>query len=145
MSAYFESINLAGFANWMKIQAQEEVAHAMKFYDYLFERGGRVTMTSIDAPKTAWSSPLSAFKDVYQHEQKVTGLIHTLMDLALAEKDHASVSMLRWFVDEQVEEESSADAIVEKLKLVGEKGRGIFMLDQQLGQRVFTPPSATEE
>jgi len=145
MSAYFESINLSGFANWMKIQAQEEVSHAMKFYAYLFERGGRVTMTSIDAPKTAWSSPLSAFEDVYQHEQKVTGLIHNLMNLALAEKDHASVSMLRWFVDEQVEEESSADAIVEKLKLVGEKGRGIFMLDQQLGQRVFTPPATEEE
>lgn len=145
MSAYFESINLAGFANWMKIQAQEEVAHAMKFYDYLVERGGRVTLLTIDAPPTTWSSPLSAFEDVYEHEQKVTSLIHTLMDLALAEKDHASVSMLRWFVDEQVEEESSADTIVEKLKLVGEKGRGIFMLDQQLGQRVFTSPTATED
>jgi len=145
MSAYFESINLTGFANWMKIQAQEEVVHAMKFYDYLVERGGRVTMLSIDAPQTTWSSPLSAFEDVYQHEQKVTSLIHNLMDLALAEKDHASVSMLRWFVDEQVEEESSADAIVEKLKLVGEKGRGIFMLDQQLGQRAFTSPTGTED
>ncbi len=144
MSAYFESINLAGFANWMKIQAQEELAHAMKFYDYLIERGGRVTLLPIDVPQTTWSSPLSAFKDVYEHEQKVTRLIHNLMDLALTEKDHASVSMLHWFVDEQVEEESSADAIVEKLKLVGEKGRGIFMLDQQLGQRVFTPPTATE-
>jgi ferritin len=144
MSAYFESINLAGFANWMNIQAQEELAHAMKFYDYLIERGGRVTLLPIDAPQTTWASPLAAFKDVYEHEQKVTGLIHNLMDLALAEKDHASVSILRWFVDEQVEEESSADAIVEKLKLVGEKGRGIFMLDQQLGQRVFTPPTATE-
>lgn len=144
MSAYFESVNLAGFANWMKVQAQEEVSHAMKFYNYLVERGGRVTMTSIDAPKTTWSSPLSAFEDVYQHEQKVTRLIHNLMDLALTEKDHASVSILRWFVDEQVEEEASADAIVEKLKLVGEKGRGIFMLDQQLGQRVFTPPASTK-
>ena len=145
MSAYFDSITLEGFANWMRIQAQEEVAHAMKFYDYIVERGGRVTLLSIDAPQTTWSSPLSAFENVYKHEQKVTTLIHNLMDLALSEKDHASVSMLRWFVDEQVEEESSADAIVEKLKLVGDKGRGIFMLDQQLGQRVFTPPTATEK
>jgi ferritin len=145
MSSYFESVNLAGFANWMKIQAQEEVTHAMKFYDYLIERGGRATMLHIDAPKTTWSSPLSVFEETYKHEQKVTGLINNLMNLALAEKDHASVNMLQWFIGEQVEEESSADEIVQKLKLVGDGGNGIFMLDQQLGKRVFTPPTTTEE
>ena len=145
MSSYFKSVNLAGFANWMKIQAQEEVTHAMKFYDYLIERGGRATMLPIDAPKTTWSSPLSVFEETYKHEQKVTGLINNLMNLALAEKDHASVNMLQWFIDEQVEEESSADEIVQKLKLVGDRGSGLFMLDQQLGQRVFTPPSTTGE
>ena len=145
MSAYFQTLNLGGFANWMRIQAQEELTHAMKFYDYLIERGGRATMLIIEAPKTTWPSPLAAFEDVYKHEQKVTGLINDLMNLAATEKDHASVNMLHWFVDEQVEEESSADDIVQKLKLVGKGGSGLLMLDQQLGQRIFTPPATTEE
>ena len=139
MSAYFQTLNLGGFANWMRIQAQEELTHAMKFYDYLIERGGRATMLIIEAPKTTWPAPLAAFEDVYKHEQKVTGLINDLMNLAATEKDHASVNMLHWFVDEQVEEESSADDIVQKLKLVGKGGSGLLMLDQQLGQRIFTP------
>jgi ferritin len=140
MSAYFESINIKGFANWMRIQTQEELVHAMKFYDYINERGGRVTLTAVEAPPIEWDSPLAAFEHVYKHEQKVTGLINELVNLSISEKDHASNNFLQWFVAEQVEEESSADAIVQKLKLIGEEHGGLFMLDQELGQRIFTPP-----
>ena len=144
MAAYFESVSLKGFANWMRVQAQEELFHAMKFYDYIHERGGRVAMTSISAPLTQWDSPLAAFKQVYQHEQKVTGLINNLVTLAIAETDHATNNFLQWFVAEQVEEESSADEIVQKLRLLGEDRSGLFMLDQELGQRVFIPPATAE-
>ena len=139
MSAYFESISLGGFANWMRIQAQEEVSHAMRFYNYVVERGGRVKLMPIDAVKTDWKSPLDAFEETYTHEQKVTGLINELVNMSAAEKDHATVNMLQWFIDEQVEEESSADEIVQKLKLIGKDGSGLFMIDRELGQRVFTP------
>ncbi len=139
MSAYFESINLKGFANWMRVQAQEELVHAMKFYDYLNERGGRAVLMAIDAPPAKWQSPIAVFEHVYEHEQKVTGLIHDLVNLALSESDHATNNFLQWFVAEQVEEESSADEIVQKLKLIGDARGGVFMLDRELGQRVFTP------
>ena len=141
MSAYFESINLTGFANWMRVQAQEEQAHAMKLYDYIHETNGRVTLTTIDTPQSQWSSPLEAFEHVSKHEQKVTGLINDLVNLAVTEKDHATNNFLQWFVAEQVEEESSADAIVQKLKLLGDARGAIFMLDQQLGTRTFVPPA----
>ena len=140
MAAYFDSLNLAGFANWMRVQAQEEMVHAMKFFDYVAERGGRVLLSAIEGPPTKWDSPLAVFEYTYTHEQKVTGLINGLADLAAAEKDHASGSLLKWFIDEQVEEESSADAVVQKLKLVGGDGAGLFMVDNELGQRVFVPP-----
>ncbi len=146
MSAFFESISLRGFANWMRVRAQEEMVHAMKLYDYIHERGGRVTLTSIDAPPTKWESPLAVFEHVYQHERKVTDLINSLVDVATAENDHATNNYLQWFVSEQVEEEASADEIVQKLKLLGDaRGGGLFMLDKELGQRVFTPPATTDE
>lgn len=144
MSAYFESINLKGFANWMRIQAQEEVMHAMKFYNYLFERGGRAIMQDIEAPPAEWESPLAVFEHVYEHEQVVTGLINDLVNLSVSEKDHATYNFLQWYVAEQVEEESSADEVVQKLKLVGDDS-GLFMLDQELGQRVFTPPATAKQ
>lgn len=144
MSSWFSSINLDGFANWMRIQAQEELMHAMKFYDYLIERGGKVILAAIEGPPVKWDSPLAVFEYTYKHEQKVTGLINGLVDLAIAEKDHATNTFLQWFVAEQVEEESSADEIVQKLKLVGDQGSGLLLLDQQMGQRVFTPPAAEE-
>ncbi len=144
MSAYFESINLKGFANWMKVQAQEELLHAMKIYDFINERGGRVKLTAIDAPPTEWDSPLAAFEAVYEHECKVSGLINDLVNLALEEKDHASHIFLQWFVTEQVEEEASADEIVQKLKLMGDARGGLFMLDRELGQRSFTMPTSSE-
>jgi len=144
MSAYFESINLKGCANWMRVQTQEELVHAMKFYDYLIERGGKVILSSIESPPTEWPSPLAIFEQAYQHEQKVTGLINGLVDLAIAEKDHATNNFLQWFVSEQVEEEASADEVVQKIKLMGDARGGIFMLDRELAQRVFTPPTATQ-
>jgi len=140
----FESINLKGFASWMRVQTQEELVHAMKFYDYLIERGGKVVLSSIESPPTEWPSPLAIFENAYQHEQKVTGLINELVDLAIAEKDHATNIILQWFVSEQVEEEASADEVVQKIKLMGDARGGIFMLDRELAQRVFTPPTATQ-
>ena len=140
MESYFKSLNFNGFANWMRIQTQEEVTHAMKIYDFVNERGGRVTLSAIDGPPTEWNSPLAVFEVVYKHEQKVTGLINDLVNLAIKEKDHATNSFLQWFVNEQVEEESSADEIVQQLKMMEDAPGGMFMLDRELGQRVFTPP-----
>jgi ferritin len=144
MSAYFESVALKGFANWMRIQAQEELTHAMKFHDFIHKSGGRVILTAVDAPQTQWDSPLTAFEHVYQHEQKVTGLINNLVNLAVTEVDHAANNFLQWFVAEQVEEESSADEIVQKIKLSGNDRSALFLLDQELGKRVFSPPTATK-
>ena len=141
MAAYFASVNLPGFAHWMKCQAQEEVVHAMKFYDYMNERGGNVVLSAIEGPPTSWASPLNAFEEAYAHEQKVTGLINGLVDLAIEEKDHASNNFLQWFVAEQVEEEDTADGVVQSLKLAGTQGGGLFMIDRELGKRVFTLPT----
>ena len=142
MEAYFRSLNLEGFANWMRVQTQEEIAHAMKIYDFIDERGGRVILKAIDGPDTKWDSPLAVFEAAYKHEQKVTGLINNLVNLAIEEKDHATNTFLQWFVNEQVEEESSADQIVQQLKMMDNAPGGMFMLDRELGQRVFTPPAA---
>jgi ferritin len=145
MSGYFQSVSLTGFSSWMRVQAQEEMVHAMKFYDFINERGGRVALKPIDAPQAEWESPLAAFEGAYSHEQKVTGLINDLVELALKKRDHATNIFLQWFVSEQVEEEDSANEVVEKIKLVGEAQGGLFMLDRELGQRTFTPPVDTSE
>ncbi len=141
MSAYFQSINLSGFANWVRVQALEEETHAGRFFDYINERGGRATLEAIEKPQIEWNSPLDVFEAVYAHELKVTAMINELVDLALQEKDHATYNMLQWFVSEQVEEESSADAIVQKLKLIGNEGHGLFLIDQELAQRAFIMPA----
>ena len=143
MCSYYKKISLEGFARWMEVQALEELSHAMKFFDFISERGGKVDLKTIDGPPTSWDSPLAVFEHVYEHEVKVTGLIHRLADLAIEERDHATSNCLQWFISEQVEEETSADAIVQKLKLVGKDGGGLFMLDQELAQRVFTPLPGT--
>jgi len=142
MESYFKSENLNGFANWMRVQTQEEVSHAMKIYDFINERNGRVILKAIEGPQTKWDSHLAVFEAVYAHEQKVTGLINKLVDLAINENDHATNNFLQWFVNEQVEEESSADEIVQQLKMMKDAPGGLFMLDRELGQRVFTPPAA---
>jgi ferritin len=135
MAADFEAKNLKGFAKWMEVQAKEEAGHAKKLYDFLVDRGGRVALKAIAAPPPEWKSPLAAFEEAYAHEQKVTGLIHKLADLAAAEKDHAAAVMLQWFVTEQVEEEANASEIVEKLKLIKDHPQGLLMMDGHLGQR----------
>ena len=145
MESYFKSLNLNGFANWMRVQTQEEVSHAMKIYDFINERSGRVTLEAIKGPQTKWDSPLAVFEAVYAHEQKVTELINDLMDLAVKQKDHATTSFLQWFVNEQVEEEASADEVVQQLKMMENAPGGMFMLDRELGQRVFRPPAAEGE
>ena len=142
MAAYFESLNLTGFTNWMKVQTQEELFHAQKFFDYINERGGRVIMQAIEKPETDWESTRAVFEYTYKHEQKVTSLINDLVELARTEKDNATYNFLQWFVSEQVEEEASTDAVLQKLKLIGDFGPGIYMIDQEMGQRVFTPPAA---
>jgi len=144
MEAYFESINLGGFANWMRIQTQEEVSHAMKMYDYVIARGGRVILKPIAGPGTEWKSPLAVFEASYAHEQKVTGLINDMVNTAIAEKDHAANMFLQWFVNEQVEEEKNADDIIKKLKLMADAPGGMYMLDKELAMRVFTPPASVE-
>jgi ferritin len=141
MGSYFQSINLEGSANWMKAQALEEMYHGMKLHGYLEERGGRFIAEAIEKPESKWDSPLAAFEAVYAHEQKVTGLINDLLDLAIELKDHASTSFLQWFIEEQVEEEATADGIVQKIKLAGPQGSGMFMIDSELGQRIFNLPA----
>lgn len=141
MSAHFEAVNLPGAANWFRIQAQEELAHSMKFYGFILERGGKVTLTAIEAPQTVWETPLSAFEGALEHEGYISGRINDLVDLALQESDHATNNFLQWFVAEQVEEEASADAVVQRLRLVGNDGGGLFMVDQELSSRVFTAPA----
>jgi ferritin len=145
MSAYFESIDLPGFASWMRVQYQEEVTHAEKIFDYVIERDGRAVIKAFEAPQVDWKSALDVFEAAYKHEQKVTALINNLMDLAISEKDHAAQVFLQWFVNEQVEEEASAKAVIQQLKLLGDSRAGLFQIDRELGQRVFAPPAAAAE
>lgn len=142
MGAYFEDQGLSGFANWMRIQFEEEQFHGLKFFDYLAERGGRVMLEAIEKPETNWESPLAVFEEVLKHERHVTSLINNLIDIAIEEKDHAAKSFLNWFIDEQVEEEATAENLVHQLKLVEGDGRGLLMLDKDLATRTFTPPTA---
>ncbi len=135
MSAYFQTAGLPGFASWMKIQAQEELAHAMKFFDFIVGRGGKVVLEAIAAPQKEWSSPLAAFEAAYKHECMISGLIGDLVELARHEKDHATEFFLHWFVTEQVEEEATADEIVKRLGMIGESKNALFQMDQELAKR----------
>jgi len=143
MSAQFLAQELPGMASWMRVQAQEELFHATKFFDYVAERGGRVTLAPIEGPPTEWKTPADVFSHVAEHEAKVTGLINDLVDLAIETKDHASNNFLQWFVAEQVEEESTASEVLQKVKRAAE-GPTLYLLDQELGARVFTPPAKGE-
>jgi ferritin len=135
MSAQFEAENLQGFAHWMRLQAQEEIGHAMKFYNFIFDRLGTVSLQAIEQPPSNFGSPLKAFEKALEHEQKITGLINSLYTLADKENDPASKVFLNWFVEEQVEEEKNAAQIVETLKMIGDSKNGLFMLDHQLSKR----------
>ena len=135
MAADFGAKNLEGFASWMQIQAQEEWGHGMKIYNYILEKGGKVKLEAIEAPQTSWNSPLAAFEATFKHEQHVTSLINDLASLAIDEKDHATGIFLQWFISEQVEEESTASGILEKLKMIGDNPQGLFMMDGNLAAR----------
>jgi ferritin len=137
MEAYFQSVNLTGFANWMRVQSQEEVSHGMKIYDFVNERGGRAALEAIAKPPAEWKSPLAVFEAAYKHEQKVTGLINNLVEMAIKEKDHATEIFLQWFVTEQVEEEKNAGEIVAKLQALKDSAGGLYFLDKELGKRTL--------
>ncbi len=140
MAAQFEDMALPGFANWMRVQAQEELSHAIIFFNYIVERGGRVELQAIEKPQKEWKTALKMFEAAYEHECHISELINKLMDLSVQERDYASQNMLQFFVKEQVEEEANADAIVQKIRLMGDAQGAMFMLDRELGTRVFTPP-----
>lgn len=138
MSADFASKGLPGFANWMEIQFKEEQDHAMKFLNYILSRGGKVELKPIAKVEKSWKSPLAAFKSTLEHEQVVTKLINDLYALATEEKDYATQSMLKWFIDEQVEEEENAQTLIDTLTLLDGNGYGIYQLDKELAARVYT-------
>jgi len=142
MSAYLSSKNLSGFANWMKVQFEEEQFHALKLYQYILERGGKIELEKIDKPKIVWKDTIEVFEESLAHEELITSLINNLVDIAIEEKDHATLNMLQWFVAEQVEEEANVTDILDQLKLIDGKGSGLFMLDREAKARSFTPPAA---
>ena len=135
MAAYFESLNLRGCAVWMKHQTNEEYSHALKIFDFIHQCGGKVTLKAISEPKAAWTSPADAFEAAYKHEQLVTSRINKLVELSVAEKEHAAVNFLQWFVNEQVEEEASVMDIVQKFKMAENNPAGLLFIDSQLGKR----------
>jgi ferritin len=143
MGAYFEDLNMPGFANWMKVQASEEIDHAMKFFNHIIERDGRVELQPIDGPPKGWDSPLAAFQAAYDHECYISSRINDLVKLSYSENDYPSYSLLQWFVDEQVEEEASTKTIADQLEMIGDRSVGaLFMLERELGKRSFSVPPA---
>jgi ferritin len=137
MSAYAQSIGLPGVSHWLKIQAQEELTHVNKFFDYILERNGRVILKAIDAVPLEFGSVIELFEKVLEHEQFVSESINKLVDVAIEISDHASRSMLMWYVDEQVEEEANVQTILDELKMVDGKGQGLYLIDKELGTRIF--------
>lgn len=140
MKAYFETLNLKGFVNWMDIQVQEEHAHAMGMFDYVNSRGGRVILKAIDAPETQWKSPLDVFEHILKHEELVTSLINKLADVAEEVKDRAAMGFINWYIKEQVEEEDSVNGVLATLRLIGNDSQGLLALDKELAARVFNAP-----
>lgn len=141
MSAYFSDMGLLGFANWMRVQAQEETAHGMLIYDFLIDRGAKVVLTAIDSPPVSWNGPLHVMEESLKHEIYVTGLINNIISVAEEVNDRATMSYMNWFVDEQVEEESNAQDIISKLKLIGDDKSALYLLDKDLSARVFVQPT----
>ena len=141
MAAYAESVDLSGFANFFRVQAQEEMSHAMKFYDYIFQKGGMVKLEAIEKPKVEYNNIIEVFETGFNHEQTVTRRIYELADIATAEREHATMSLLKWFVDEQVEEENNFQTILKKVRRLEGNPAAMYMLDEELSTRVFTPPT----
>ncbi len=145
MSAYFKSIDLLGFATWMQVQFEEEMSHAMRFFEFVDRMDGRVKLTAIEAPPVEWESPVAVFKQTYDHELAVSARIHELVSLSIQESDHPTNNFLQWFISEQVEEESSVKAILKKLEFVGDSKSALLMIDQDLSSRVFNNTDAGSE
>ena len=139
MSAWLDAKGLAGMAHWMRMQAQEELSHFFRFYRFLVDRQGKVRLATLEAPVFAWETPLDVFEHTYRHECEVSERINELADLAIKNRDHAAGAFLQWFITEQVEEEATTSGIVDRLRIVGDDGRGILMIDQELGRRTFSP------
>ncbi|MGL4852072.1 MAG: ferritin [Phocaeicola sp.] len=137
MSAYAQDKGMAGMANWFEVQFKEEQDHALIFFKYIISRGGKVSLRPLAEVKTVWESPLDAFKDTLEHENEVTALINSLFTLSEEENDYATQSMLKWFIDEQVEEEDNAQKLIESLTLIDGNGFGLYMLDKELAARVY--------
>ncbi len=137
MSAHSTHIGLTGFANWFMVQYKEEMEHAMRIYKYVHDQGNKVNLIDIEKPPSSFKDPIEMFQQTLKHEQFITSSINELMDLAMKENDHATQIFLHWFITEQIEEEANDNEIIGKLKLVGDKGNGIFMIDKELGKRTF--------
>ena len=141
MAAYFHANNLDGMAHWMRCQVHEETIHAMKFFDHLIERGAAVKLPDLKQLKTNWKNPLEPWKDAYAHEQFITRKIHDLLKIARKENDFAAEPLLAWFVNEQIEEESNTDKVCRQMEMIGNSREGLFMLDRELGTRIFVAGS----
>ena len=135
MASWFEENDLPGFAKWNFVQYQEEQAHAIKLYNYVIERQGRVIIDEVEKPKSKWKNPMDVFNDILSREEQTTKLIYSLYELAMKESDYTSLGFLKWFLDEQVEEEDNANSIIGQLKLVGDSKSGLVVLDKELGKR----------
>ncbi|MBN1633604.1 MAG: ferritin [Ignavibacteria bacterium] len=142
MAAYFYSNDLDGIANFFSVQTQEEHFHAMKLFNYLLERGGKIELKTIEGPPIDFKSHVDVFEQTLAHEQYITKSINELMDMAIKENDHSLVSFLKWYVDEQVEEEATASRLLARIKIINGNGQGLLMMDAELSQRTFTPPGS---
>ncbi len=138
MSAYCADNNLAGFSHWMRLQFEEEQAHAMRFFQFILDRGGKVELKAINEPKHDWKDIIDVFENVLRHEQHITSMINDLVNVAMEERDHATVSFLQWYVSEQVEEEATVRDLLDQLRLIEGKGPGLFMLDREAKTRTNT-------
>lgn len=137
MNAYLNSKNLPGFSNYMRVQYQEEMSHALKLFDYLLERGEKVKLEKVEAVKIEWKDPIDVFEDTYKHEKFITKSINEILEIAHEVRDYATINMLQWYINEQVEEEAHVSSVLEQLKMVEGKGTGLFMLDREMQNRVF--------
>jgi len=145
MSSYCAATGFMGFANWMEVQAKEELDHAMKMYDHIIERGGNAKLATIQQPDAVWANLTNVFEATLKHEQFVTSCINHLMEIAVAEKDFASMNFLNWYINEQIEEEANADELVKKLQFIGDDKNALLSLNTELAARVYTPVTTTEE
>lgn len=139
MAGYCESIDLSGFANFFRVQAKEELDHAMKIYDYVYQKNGTVLLEQVDKPKSDYDGIIDVFEKGYAHEQLVTKKIYELTDIAYEEREHSTISLLKWFIDEQVEEENSFNSLVKRVRRIEDNPAGLYLMDDELAARVYTP------